>query len=187
MPRGGSKPGQRRGGRKPGTPNKPKGERALIALEQAESEVRVLILAGDKITALGKDRLAEIDEWAYSLAKEFAPKKDEKTGKKFWENDGDEARLMRFLHLSAKCALGRSQFESPRLSAIAAGNLGNQDDDDGDDPHENLLRIIQNWIEAEKAEKAEKMVDVTPSAEPEPAAIETTPNPDDDCDGELVG
>src|SRR5215831_1943777 len=31
MPRGGSKPGQRRGGRKPGTPNKlPKGERALV-------------------------------------------------------------------------------------------------------------------------------------------------------------
>jgi ATP-dependent DNA ligase len=62
MPGGGSKPGQRRGGRKRGTPNKPKGERALIALEQAESEVRVLLLAGDKITALGKDRLALIVE-----------------------------------------------------------------------------------------------------------------------------
>ena len=32
-----------------------------------------------------------------------------------------------------------------------------------------------------------KMIDVTPPAEPEPAAIETKPNPDDDCDGELVG
>ena len=32
-------PGERRGGRKPGTPNKPKGERAVIALEQAEAEV----------------------------------------------------------------------------------------------------------------------------------------------------
>src|SRR5262249_32578591 len=32
-------PGERRGGRKPGTPNKPKGERAVIALEQAEGEV----------------------------------------------------------------------------------------------------------------------------------------------------
>ena len=32
-----------------------------------ESEVRVLVLAGDKITSLGKDRLAELDQWAYGM------------------------------------------------------------------------------------------------------------------------
>src|SRR5262249_46484467 len=104
QPRGGSKPGERRGGGKPGTPNKPKGERAVIALERAESEVRVLVLAGDKITSLGKDRLAELDQWAYGMAQKFAP--TEKEGKLVWENDGDELRFMRFMAFSAKCALG---------------------------------------------------------------------------------
>ena|SRR5215472_17413815 len=98
MARGGSKPGQRRGGRRPGTPNKPKGERAVIALEQAENEVRVLVARGDKITALGKDRLAELDQWAHGLAQKYAPK--EKDGKLYWDNDGDEVRFMRFLNFS---------------------------------------------------------------------------------------
>ena len=57
---------------------------------------RSLILAGDKITALGKDRLAELDEWAYGIAKGFAPQKDDK-GRARWENDGDELRFMSFL------------------------------------------------------------------------------------------
>src|SRR5215472_786867 len=73
MARGGSKPGQRRGGRRPGTPNKPKGETALVVLDKAENEVRVLVARGDKITALGKDRLAELDQWAHGLAQTPAP------------------------------------------------------------------------------------------------------------------
>src|SRR5262249_30047699 len=102
MPRGGSKPGQRRGGRKPGTPNKPKGERAVIALEQAEAEVRVLILAGDKITALGKDRLAELDEWAYGIAKTFAPKEDEDTSAGRWTPfQAPEGKILALAHRRA--------------------------------------------------------------------------------------
>jgi hypothetical protein len=83
-----------------------------------KAEVRVLLSAGDRITALGKDRLAELDEWAYGLAKQFAPQKDGK-GKAHWENPGDELRFMRFFHLAAKCALGRAAFESPRYAAVA--------------------------------------------------------------------
>jgi hypothetical protein len=69
---------------------------------------------------------------------------------------------------------------------LATGNLGGQQDDDGDDPHENLMRIIEGWIEADKAEKAERMmINVTPV--PEPAAPEMKPNPDDDgIDGEMA-
>jgi len=52
-----------------GTANKPKGEQLVVALESAEREVRALILAGDRITALGKDRLAELDEWAAACAR----------------------------------------------------------------------------------------------------------------------
>ena len=61
MARGGSKKGERRGGREPGTPNKlPKGERALVKLDAAEREVRVIQASGKDIAALGKDRLAEL-------------------------------------------------------------------------------------------------------------------------------
>jgi len=75
----GSKPGEHRGGREKGTPNRlPKGERALVKLDAAEREVRVLAAAGEDITKLGKDRLAELDAWAYGLARKFAPVEDEK-------------------------------------------------------------------------------------------------------------
>ena len=65
-------------------------------IPQGPAEARALVAAGDRITALGKDRLAEIDQWAFELAHEFAPKKDAK-GKTCWENPGDEARFERFL------------------------------------------------------------------------------------------
>src|SRR5262249_3691936 len=57
MPRGGSKPGERRGGRQKGSRNKlPKGERALVKLDAAEAEVRagkidiVLVYKVDRLT-----------------------------------------------------------------------------------------------------------------------------------------
>ena len=78
MPRGGSKPGQRRGGRKEGTPNKlPAGTRAIVKRKEAELEVRVLSGTIEDISKLGKDRLAELDAWAYGLAQKFAPYEDE--------------------------------------------------------------------------------------------------------------
>jgi len=78
MAGGGSEKGKRRGGRRPGSKNKPKGHDLIVRLDDAEREVRKIILSGDKITSLGKDRLAELDDWAYSIAQDFAPKRDEK-------------------------------------------------------------------------------------------------------------
>src|SRR5262249_20186156 len=117
MPGGGSKPGQRRGGRKPGTPNKlPKGERALVKLDAAEREVRVIVVAGKPVTELGKDRLAELDQWAYALAQKYAPK--EKDGKLHWDNDGDELRFMRFTLPPPKPSMGETRWR--HLSAGTA-------------------------------------------------------------------
>jgi hypothetical protein len=91
---------------------------------------------------------------------------------------------LRFMALSYDCAKARAPYESAR-----AGENTNQhgtEDDDGDDPHENLMRIIEGWIEADKAEKAERMmIDVSPV--PESAAPETKPNPHDEgIDGEMA-
>ena len=72
-----------------------------------------------------------------------------------WENDGDEARFLRFFKLCGEYAAARAPYESPRLSAIAAGKLGNEPDVD-DDPHERLMRIIENWIAADEAERTEE-------------------------------
>jgi hypothetical protein len=70
------------GGRQKGTPNKlPKGERALVKLDAAEAQVRALVVEGLPLETLGKDRLTELDAWAHAMAKQFAPKKDEETGR----------------------------------------------------------------------------------------------------------
>src|SRR5262249_12809953 len=98
---------------------------------------------------------------------------------------GDEARFFRCMAMAGKYAEARASFESPRYAAVGVANLGGQDPAAGDDPHENLMRIIDNWIATDEAEKAAKMIDVTPS--PEPAAVEVKPDPDDEgIDGEMV-
>ena len=56
MPRGGSKPGERRGGRAKGTLNKT----MLVRVDRAAAEVASL-KPGGKIYRLGKDRLTEIE------------------------------------------------------------------------------------------------------------------------------
>src|SRR5262245_11623767 len=187
MPGGGSKPGQRRGGRAPGTPNKlPKGERALVKLDAAEREVRALKAEGRPLETLGKDRLTELDVWAHSMAEQFAPKKDEKTGRLEWENDGDEARFVRFMKLCGEYAAARAPYESPRLAAVAVANQGEKMPDIyRQDPYKVIEDIVDRWIAADEAEKAERAIDVTPV--PVVPADEAEPNPDDDgIDGELA-
>jgi len=198
MPRG-SKPGEHRGGRAAGTPNKPKGEKALVVLDQAEAEIRVLIEAGARITALGKDRLTEIDDWAYKAAKRFAPREDkngdpywknpvpveDENGNTHWKNEGDELRFFRFMTFCGKCAAARAQFESPRYAAIAVANQEGQKIPDiyKQDPYKVMDDIIDRWFAAAAAERAEKALDITPTPELEPVA---KPDPDDGIDGELA-
>jgi hypothetical protein len=150
----------------------PKGERALVKLDNAEAEVRALKKQGLSLETLGKERLTELDVWAYSMAQQFAPKKEKKTGRLYWENDGDEARFLRFFKLCGEYAAARAPYESPRLAAIAAGNLGGDDPDAGDDPHERLMRIIDNWIAADEAEKAERVAQGLPANETEALRLE---------------
>ena len=180
MARGGKRLGA---GRKRGGQNDP-GKALVKAADKIAAELAIAI-TGD-VAALGKDRLTELDNMAMQLVKLFAPKKDEH-GSVHW-GPGDEARFYRAVAMAGKYAEARAPYESPRLAAIAAANLNppDADDDGGIDPYENIKRIIEGWIEAEKAEGAEKMmIDVTPV--PEPAAPEIKPNPDDEgIDGEMA-
>ena len=177
MAHGGKRPGA---GRKKGSKSDPK--KALVkATNRIVAELAIAI-TGD-ITALGKDRLAELDNMAMQLVQVFAPKKDAQ-GNIHW-GEGDEARFYRCVAMAGKYAEARAPYESPRLSAIAAGNLGGNVPDPSDDPHARLMRVIDNWIANHEAEKAAKMIDVTPA--PEPSAIEIKTDPDDDgIDGEMA-
>ena len=87
-------------------------------------------------------------------------------------------------------------YESPRLSATS-GDQNQVDDDGGEDPRESLMRIVEGWIEAEKAERAARAIDVTPTAEPTKDQIQyareiaeeerKTWKPDDEgIDGEMA-
>ena len=184
MAHGGKRSGS---GRKRGGQNDP-GKALVKAADKIAAELAIAI-TGD-VEALGKDRLTELDNMAVQLVKLFAPRKDG-DGNAYWLNPGDEARFYRAVAMAGKYAEARAPYESPRLAAIAAANLNppDADDDGGVDPYENIKRIIEGWIEAEKAERAEKMIDVTPALESrtEAETVSTPSNPDDDCDGELVG
>ena len=119
-----------------------------------------------------------------SLAKKFAPREDDK-GVAHWENPRDELRFMRFLAFSGRCAAAPAQFESPKYAAVAVANQSeNTPDIYKQDPYKVMDDIVDRWIAAEKAEKAERMIDVTPAPEPEP--VEVKPNPDDGIDEELA-
>src|SRR5262245_25335453 len=103
-----------------------------------------------------------------------------------WENDGDEARFLRFMKLCGEYAAARAPYESPRLAAVAVANQGEKMPDIyRQDPYKVMDDIVARWLAADEAERAEKAIDVTPAAEPEP--VEVKPNPDDEgIDGELA-
>jgi len=183
MAGGGSEKGKRRGGRKLGSKNKPKGQELIVRLEDAEREERKIVLAGNKITSLGKDRLAELDEWAYTIAHDFAPKKDE-SGRTYWDDEGDEARFMRLLNFCGRCAAARAAFESPKYAAIAVQHQSEKMSPIWKrDPYKVMDDIVARWIAAEQAEKAKGAIDVTSVPEPEPV---TKPDPEEGVDGEMA-
>src|SRR5262245_35022623 len=146
---------KRKRGRPPGSKTKTK--TALVRLDKAASAVaaQIAVLKADhKLYTLGKDRLAEMDSLMFRMALAYSPEeKDEKGNpcRPYWENPADEARFLRFLGLSYDCAKARAPYESRR--AIAGETT--VDEDDGEDPRETHMRIVENWIAADEAARAE--------------------------------
>ena len=87
MAHGGKRPGA---GRKRGSKSDPK--KALVKATNRSVAELAIAITGD-IKALGKDRLAELDNMAMQLVQVFAPKKDAQ-GNIHW-GEGDEARFYR--------------------------------------------------------------------------------------------
>ena len=152
-----------------------------MRLDKAAATVAVQVeklKAEDKLYTLGKDNLARISSIMMRLALLYSPEEKDEKGepcRPYWPNTADEMRFLRLMGLAYDCDKARAPYESPRITP--APEQTQVDDDDGDDPHESLMRIIEGWIEADKAEKAAKMIDVTHRPGPwrlRPSPIPTT-------------
>src|SRR5262249_33352041 len=162
MAHGGKRPGA---GRKAGGSDDPR--KALVkAADRIAAELAIAI-TGD-VKALGKDRLTELDNMAMQLVKVFAPKKDD-LGNVHWE-PGDEARFFRCMAMAGKYAEARAAFESPRYAAVAVANQGGEKTPDiyTQDPYKVLDDIVDRWIAADEAERAEAAAERAERGEPEP-------------------
>lgn len=117
MPRG-AKPGQRRGGRGKGTPNKATIERAKLAervMEQA---------AGKPGRKLGRELLEEFAVMFSGLAAAFQPQPSApgapigEQDMERWARSYKEPLFEKYAKLAAKCANDFADFQSPRMSRV---------------------------------------------------------------------
>ena len=108
MPRGGSKPGERRGGRQKGTPNK-------VTAEQALSAERVLAKAKVSGRRLGKEVL---DYYMHVFAEIADSERAAALTEKPENAREHEARFERFAKYAIDCAQKLAPFQSPTFRAI---------------------------------------------------------------------
>lgn len=108
MPRGGSKPGERRGGRQKGTPNK-------VTAEQALSAERVLAKAKVSGRRLGKEVL---DYYMHVFAEIADSERAAALTEKPENAREHEARFERFAKYAIDCAQKLGPFQSPTFRAI---------------------------------------------------------------------
>jgi hypothetical protein len=117
MPRG-AKPGERRGGRKKGVPNKSSQERAAIA-ERIIAEAE-----GKPGRKLGRELLEEFTLMFGGLASAFQPVGTGPGGTlttadfETWAKSYKEPLFEKYAKLAAKCADAFADFQSPRLGRV---------------------------------------------------------------------
>jgi hypothetical protein len=175
----GSRPGERRGGRVKGVPNRITLEKARQALEEVDRLKRQ-----GKLYKLGKDRAQDIDDRAYEMAMAYAPVI--KDGVVVWPSSEAPQEFERWIRLSLDAAKIRAPYESPRYMAVgvvAPGMDSNRQQEDRADPREVMWQIYKQMRErgelALKAVPAPKGQPPAPAPEPEPAV-------EDDADGVAV-
>ena len=103
MPRGGSKPGERRGGRQKGTPNRKTVERQLIAERMLQHPP-----AGIESGKLGREVLAQYMNTFDELAEQY--------------RKADEAKFRQYAELAVACAKALAPYESPTYRAIVVSS-----------------------------------------------------------------
>ena len=107
----GSRPGERRGGRKRGVPNRATVERAEIAL-RSTAEAKA---SGRK---LGKEVLEELMVLFGGLASKFQPESMDKIVVQEWTKGDREPMFHKYASLAVKVAKDLADFQSPRFKAV---------------------------------------------------------------------
>lgn len=108
MPRGGSKPGERRGGRVKGVPNKATMERALIA-----ANTLVKSRAADK--KLAKEVLDDFMALFAGMAAHYQPTPPHAMQQNQY---GNPAEFEKYARLAVQCAKDLAPYQSPTFRAI---------------------------------------------------------------------
>lgn len=138
MPKGGSKPGERRGGRQTGARNKATIERERAGLLAAEREKLMLEARANEGTRAIKEAQAAgrklMKEIGFDLAHLFAGvaayyqpygqwSRDPVTGKVANANPNfDESKFKEYAKLAAETARDFAGYETPKLSAVMVGS-----------------------------------------------------------------
>jgi hypothetical protein len=162
MPRG-AKPGERRGGRAKGQPNKASMERAAIAERiVAESE-------GKPGRKLGRELLEELALMFGGLASEFQPVATGPGGTltqadlESWAKSYKEPLFEKYAKLAAKCADAFADFQSPRLGRLQVAAPP-------PDPRRPMKTKFTLNIFDHHGRPAPRHIDVTPKRSKEPVS-----------------
>jgi hypothetical protein len=112
MSRGGAKPGERRGGRQRGTPNKATVQKQLIAAQIAERAAADARWTGRQ---LAKEVLEDFMHGFREIAERYRPTPPEA---KQQNPHADEVKFNRFAGLAIECASKLAPYQSPTFKAI---------------------------------------------------------------------
>ncbi len=112
MPRGGSKPGERRGGRQKGTPNRATVEKQLIAAQIAERTVADARVEGKQ---LAKEVLEQFMLRFVEMAKHYEPTLP---GAGEQQLHGDEGKFLQWAKHAIDCAKALAPYQSPTFRAV---------------------------------------------------------------------
>jgi hypothetical protein len=111
MSRGGAKPGERRGGRQKGTPNRATVQKQLIAAQIAERTVADARTAGRK---LAKEVLENFMFGFADLAEHYKPTPEVERP----NPHADEDKFAQYAELAIDCAKALAPYQSPTFRAV---------------------------------------------------------------------
>jgi hypothetical protein len=186
MPRG-AQPGERRGGRAKGTPNKTPLQKAeALAAKAAKAEARTAV----KVTVqpLEHKLAKEVLDWGMQYCVARAAFRRPALADEPPNQNEDEGQFLKWLALAAEFAKTLAPYQSPRLLAHAIKAPATEScAGPGTDPKERLKNLVRDAIAADEITlKAQNAAENASATEPENTQLAADFSAEDDADGVLV-
>jgi hypothetical protein len=141
MPRG-SKPGERRGGRKKGVPG-----RTTVAIEEVAKKHGLITRPGQKLV---KDELLKVFEICLGMAARYQPRPDQDSP------TGNLAEFKEWIRISIECGKAIMPYQSPTFRAIVVAPA--PDSSKGDDATRFTLKIFESTTGRDVTPGAKKTI-----------------------------